>query len=50
MRDKFWDIAGTKMGDLLKVKKEESKNSEPRAEKVDEVDYKASNKYASTLK
>ena len=46
MRQKFWDLAGTKMGDLLKVEKAVEK-----VEKLDaDYDHKADNQYASALK
>lgn len=54
MRDKFWDLAGTKMGNLLRVKKEkEEESADPvnvQSEKTDEVNYREGNQYASALK
>ena len=51
MREKFWNLAGSKMGNLLKVKKDpEDSKGDPLSEKADEVDYKAQNKYAESMK
>lgn len=53
MREKFWELAGTKLGNLLKINKEAEKIEEAITEKAadgverlrkeveDEVDYKA---------
>ena len=49
MREKFWDLAGSKMGKLLKVQHNPEK-TEKNVSKDDEVDYKADNQYASALK
>lgn len=46
MREKFWELNGTKMGQLLKLE-QEKKQSESIRE--DDVDYKAGNQFASTL-
>lgn len=46
MREKFWELNGTKMGQLLKLEKEK-KQSE--SIKQDDVDYRAENQYAATL-
>ena len=62
MRDKFWDLAGTKMGNLLKVKDEvapeeavgpgqlEGNQGADAGDKTDEVNYREGNQYASALK
>lgn len=56
MREKFWDLAGTKMGKLLKVeehKKEDDgkqETADKNVSKDDEVDYRAENQYAEALK
>ena len=49
MREKFWDLAGSKMGNLMKVKKDPELESK-KVSKEDDVDYKADNQYASALK
>ena len=49
MREKFWDLAGSKMGNLLKVQHNPEK-TDKNVSKDDEVDYKADNQYASALK
>jgi hypothetical protein len=54
MRDKFWELAGTKLGNLLKINKEAEKIEEGISQRAvegverlrqevedDEVDYKA---------
>lgn len=47
MREKFWELAGTKMGNLLKINKEVEKLENSMtplagvAKLEDEVDYKA---------
>lgn len=56
MREKFWELAGTKLGNLLKINKEVEKlenSNQPLGESLpevtkssgadDEVDYKADN-------
>ena len=61
MRDKFWDLAGTKMGNLLKVSDQQTPNQTKLAladghdaqtadNNTDEVNYKEANQYASALK
>lgn len=60
MREKFWELAGTKLGNLLKINKEveklENSNQPLMNEEIhlegddDEVDYKADNQYAAALK
>ena len=53
MREKFWDLAGTKMGNLLKVQKKPEDQQVEVAQKTTEegeVDYKADNQYAAALK
>ena len=49
MREKFWDLAGSKMGNLMKVQHNPEK-TDKNVSKDDEVDYKAGNQYASALK
>jgi hypothetical protein len=49
MREKFWDLAGSKMGNLLKIQKVDDKQG-AGVSKDDEVDYKADNQYAAALK
>ena len=41
MREKFWDLAGSKMGNLMKVKAPQQEVK--RVSKEDDVDYKADN-------
>ena len=48
MREKFWDLAGSKMGNLLKVKGPEQEGK--IVSKEDDVDYKTDNQYAAALK
>jgi hypothetical protein len=46
MREKFWDISGTQLGNLLKVQKEEAEQQGGEVTKLTEegeVDYKKSN-------
>lgn len=53
MREKFWDLAGTKMGSLLKVQKNQDNKLVEESLKMTtegEVDYKADNQYAAALK
>ena len=54
MRDKFWDLAGTKMGNLLKVKNENKEEAvvvpHEQQDKADEVNYREGNQYACALK
>jgi pre-mRNA-splicing factor ATP-dependent RNA helicase DHX38/PRP16 len=54
MREKFWELAGTKMGNLLKINKDVEKlenSMEPiKAKLDDEVDYKTDSQYAAALK
>jgi len=53
MREKFWDLAGTKMGSLLKVQKNQDNKLVEEGLKMTtegEVDYKADNQYAAALK
>ncbi len=62
MREKFWELAGTKLGNLLKVNKEAEKleNSikpvsvgqieQLKQEVEDEVDYRAESQYAAALR
>lgn len=53
MREKFWDLAGTKMGSLLKVQQNQDKKlveGGPKMTTEGEVDYKADNQYAAALK
>jgi hypothetical protein len=40
MRERFWELAGSKMGDLLKVKKIEEDKDEAEFTAMGEVDYK----------
>jgi len=40
MRERFWELAGSKLGNILKVQKEE------KEEQKEEVDYKADSQYA----
>jgi hypothetical protein len=47
MREKFWDLAGSKMGNLLKIK---GPVKSVQASKEDDVDYKTDNQYATALK
>jgi pre-mRNA-splicing factor ATP-dependent RNA helicase DHX38/PRP16 len=49
MREKFWDLAGSKMGNLLKIKAPEKKKGKI-VSREDDVDYKADNQYAAALK
>lgn len=54
MREKFWDLAGTKMGNLLKIKKSQETIDKEKLDKAeiskdDEVDYRADNQFAQTL-
>jgi len=49
---KFWDIAGSKMGDVLGVKKEESEEDIKSNQTLSEdgnVDYRASSQYATHM-
>lgn len=46
MREKFWDLAGSKMGKLLKIQSEKVVEV---GNKNDEVDYRSDNRYASSL-
>jgi pre-mRNA-splicing factor ATP-dependent RNA helicase DHX38/PRP16 len=63
MREKFWELAGTKLGNLLKINKEVEKlenSAQPlgnldtsqlgRGKDEDEVDYRAESQYAEALK
>ena len=48
MREKFWDLAGTKRGNLLKIKKSQETIDKEKLDKAeiskdDEVDYRADN-------
>ena len=46
MREKFWDLAGTKMGNLLKVQKSQEHRIQDDPQKTNEageVDYRADN-------
>lgn len=46
MREKFWELNGTKMGQLLKLEQEKKKTE---SIKNDEVDYKAESQFARTI-
>jgi pre-mRNA-splicing factor ATP-dependent RNA helicase DHX38/PRP16 len=48
MREKFWDLAGTNMGNLLKVKGPETDGK--KVSREDDVDYKTDNQYAAAMK
>lgn len=56
MREKFWELAGTKMGNLLKINKEVEKLENSMtplagvAKLEDEVDYKTESQYGASLK
>jgi pre-mRNA-splicing factor ATP-dependent RNA helicase DHX38/PRP16 len=57
MREKFWNIAGTKMGNIVNhdkkamptVKVDEQTGEKEKVDLNDEVDYKATNQYANSL-
>ena len=56
MREKFWDLSGTKLGSLLKVANAAASNemNEDKTQQklldTGEVDYKGNNQFASLLK
>ena len=47
MREKFWELNGTKMGKLLQL---EAEKKQSESIKEDEVDYRADNQFGQTLK
>lgn len=60
MREKFWELSGTNLGNLLKINKDQEKieNSmgpvgqqayKSSGSNEDEIDYKAESQYASSL-
>eukprot|EP01022_Parablepharisma_sp_SALTPOND_P023730 TRINITY_DN510_c0_g1_i1.p2 TRINITY_DN510_c0_g1~~TRINITY_DN510_c0_g1_i1.p2 ORF type:complete len:1087 (-),score=108.26 TRINITY_DN510_c0_g1_i1:5556-8816(-) len=52
MREKFWELAGSKLGNILKIEKKPDPESEDATKYKDDgtIDYKADNKYAALLK
>jgi len=51
MREKFWELAGSKLGNILKIEKtKEEENEELKYKEDGTIDYKADNQYASHLK
>ena len=49
MREKFWELGGTNLGNLLKIENQKTENEQVALNEEGEVDYKAGNKFASTL-
>ena len=53
MRERFWELAGSKLGNILGVNKQENKEAEAEAQvslKEDgEIDYKAASQYATSI-
>lgn len=46
MRERFWELAGSKLGDLLKIQKQ-AEDPEPEMDQNDEdYDYKKSNQFS----
>lgn len=52
MREKFWELAGSKMGNVLNVEKKQEQEEEDVTKYKDDgtVDYRADNQYAALLK
>lgn len=55
MREKFWELAGSRMGNLLQINKQAEKEetqivNDNKIEEDDEVDYKAESQYGAALK
>ncbi len=50
VREKFWELAGSKIGSLMGVEKEEQPAGEEEEQKGNQVDYKADSQYAEALK
>jgi pre-mRNA-splicing factor ATP-dependent RNA helicase DHX38/PRP16 len=49
MRERFWELAGSKLGSLLGVKKTEEDKDDAEFDENGNIDYKKSSQYASSL-
>lgn len=49
MRERFWELAGSKIGDLLNIKKREEVKETATFNEDGEVDYKKSSQYHSAM-
>ena len=57
LREKFWELSGTKLGNLMKISKDVEKQENAmtplqakKSSKDDDVDYKSDSQYAFALK
>ncbi len=50
MREKFWELAGSKLGNILKVQKKTEEEDATKVKDDGSVDYKSDNQYANFLK
>lgn len=49
MRERFWELAGSKMGKLLKIEKQEEDKDKAVFDEDGNLDYKKSNQYADSM-
>lgn len=49
MRERFWELAGSKLGDLLNIKKREESNDTAEFDEEGNVDYKKSSQYQLSM-
>jgi pre-mRNA-splicing factor ATP-dependent RNA helicase DHX38/PRP16 len=50
MKERFWELAGSKMGNIMKIKKDEVKQEDTKVNDDGSVDYKADLQYAPSIK
>jgi pre-mRNA-splicing factor ATP-dependent RNA helicase DHX38/PRP16 len=49
MREKFWELAGSRLGDILNIKQREDDHDDAEVDDDGNFDYKKSNQYAEAL-
>jgi len=49
MKERFWELAGSKLGNILKVEKREEDKDDAEFQESGEVDYKKASQFASAL-